>query len=176
MFGLVWFGVTHPLFPSSFSSGDNNRVVEYLNKKLDIYENKQPDEEKYTQTLKLFLPDSKYYDSIKDAKNSPSIGKIYIRLIDITERNDTKTITSAFKDRRLRASASPNTTASSLLEQVEADVYSKSNLKELYETLLQQADTDDTIDTQVTQIKLLQLYRKQLPALPKKNEVSDMNI
>ncbi|ORZ18014.1 hypothetical protein BCR42DRAFT_412963 [Absidia repens] len=159
------------VLPKIVVSGDNNRVVEYLSKKLDIYENKQPDKEKYTQTLKLFLPGSKYYDSIKDAKNLPSIGNIYSSLIDITEQNDTKTITSAYKDRRLRASASPNATTASLLEQVEADVYSKSNLGELYESLLQQADKDDTIDVQATQIKLLQLYRKQLAALPKKNEI-----
>ncbi|KAI8097505.1 uncharacterized protein BX664DRAFT_293076 [Halteromyces radiatus] len=157
------------ILPKLISSNDGNRVAEYLNKKLDIYENKQPDESKFINTLKLFLPNSTYYDLIKNSSNLPSTTKIYTNLIMIAEKSATKAIESGFKDRRLRASASPNVTATTLLEQVEADVYSKSDLASLYETLLRQDDT--SIDTQDVQVKLLELYRKQLPALPSKTDV-----
>ncbi|KAI8341483.1 hypothetical protein BC941DRAFT_510688 [Chlamydoabsidia padenii] len=163
-------GIIDKLLSSLVLSNDNNRVAEYLNKKLDIYENKQPNEEKFIETLKLFLPGSIYYDIIKDSKDLPSTTKIYTHLVAITERNDAKTIDSLCKSRRLRANTSSNTTATSLLLQVEAEVYRNSNICKYYEALLQQADTDDSVDVQAIQIKLLELYRKQLPALPSKSK------
>lgn len=90
----------------------------------------------------------------------------------ITERSDAKAIASLYKDRRLRASTSPNTTATSLLEQVEAEVYKRSDIGNIYEILLKEADTDSSVDALALQIKLLELYRKQLPLLSHKGEVS----
>jgi hypothetical protein len=93
-------------------------------------------------------------------------------LAAITERSDAKAIASLYKDRRLRASTSPNSTAASLLEQVEAEVYKRSDIGGIYEILLKEADTDSSVDVLALQIKLLELYRKQLPLSSNKGEVS----
>ncbi|KAI9307176.1 hypothetical protein BJ944DRAFT_238079 [Cunninghamella echinulata] len=161
--------IDHAL-PHLIISGDGNRVVDYLNKKLDIYETKQPDEAKFIETLQLFLPTSKLYNLIKDAKNIPSASKIYKYQMDLVERNDMKAIESTYKSRRFKIS-NASTSTTSLYENVEAEVYNKSDIINIYETLLNQPD--DEVDKLAIQIKLLNVYRKLLPAKKNKKELYD---
>ncbi|CAO3639771.1 unnamed protein product [Cunninghamella blakesleeana] len=156
------------VLPLLILSGDGNRVVDYLNKKLDIYETKMPDEVKFIETLQQFLPTSKHYNLIKDAKNIPSTSKIYKYQMDLAERSDCKAIESTYKSRRFKINNAPST-AASLYESVEAEIYSKSDIISIYETLLEQPD--DEVDKLDIQTKLLNIYRKILPAKKNKNEV-----
>ncbi|ORX43026.1 TPR-like protein [Hesseltinella vesiculosa] len=158
------------ILPKLALKGDGNLLVTLLNKKLDIYENKVPNEQALTSTLKLYLPGSQYYDLIKDSKNLPDKTSIYRQLINVAESNDVNAIETTYKNRRLRINAkSADTTG--LRDQVESEIYSQSKLPFLYETLLDATEDPENIRT--IQLKLLSLYRKQLFAMKDKSEVCE---
>ncbi|KAI8379442.1 uncharacterized protein BYT42DRAFT_568792 [Radiomyces spectabilis] len=151
------------LLPRTIESGDGNRLADYLKKQLDIYENKIPNEEKFVDTLKKFLPDSPVYDLLKAASSVPSAVEIWTKLIRITETNEKRQIEKEVHSRRFRVNAG---SLSEVQEEVEAEVYGKSNLGHMYEQLLGLGESSPEL-----KVKLLHFYRRRLPGVTEKKEL-----
>ncbi|KAI8140771.1 hypothetical protein BJV82DRAFT_621045 [Fennellomyces sp. T-0311] len=153
--------IIHEILPKVIESGDGNRLGDYLNKLVDVYEN--TDQDKYIVTLKLFLPDSPYYDIIKDTKAMRQPIDIWTTITNLTEADQAKMVESRVHSRRMGVHAGP---AEEVRAQVEAEVYSKSQLGEMYENLLKLAEAPDT--NRSLQLKLLNFWFKRLPGVPEK--------
>ncbi|KAI9489583.1 hypothetical protein BDB00DRAFT_842592 [Zychaea mexicana] len=156
--------IIHDILPKVIESNDANRLVEYLNKLVDVYES--TDQDKYIVTLKLFLPGSPYYDLIKDTKSMRRPIDIWTTITNLTEADQSRMVESRVQSRRMGIHAGP---PEEMRAQVEAEVYSKSQLGDMYENLLKLSDSPDTI--QALQLKLLSFWFKRLPAIVEKSKV-----
>ncbi|KAI9271925.1 hypothetical protein BDA99DRAFT_534395 [Phascolomyces articulosus] len=156
--------IIHEILPKVIESGDGNRLVDYLNKLVDIYE--KNDQDKYIVTLKLFLPDSPYYNIIKDTKGIRQPLDIWTTITELTEADQSRMVESRVQSRRMGIHAGP---PEEIRAQVEAEVYSKSQLGDMYEKLLDLADTHEK--TCALQLKLLSFWFKRLPAIPEKSTI-----
>ncbi|KAF7726139.1 Superkiller protein 3 [Apophysomyces ossiformis] len=157
-------GTIEQILPQIVESGDGNKLADYLCKLVDIYENKQKDETKYIETLRLLLPGSRYYNLIKNSSNIPKPAEIYSKIVDITESEEAQMIESRIQSRRFRVNAGP---LNQVRAEVEAEVYGRSKLGEMYETILELGLN------QPLQIKLLRFYWKRLPGVSDKGELYD---
>ncbi|KAI9022171.1 hypothetical protein CLU79DRAFT_719153 [Phycomyces nitens] len=152
------------LLPRLLKSGDGNRLADYLNKLLDIYGSKEKDEEKYIEVMKYFLPGSKYYDIVKTAADIPRPLDIWKTLVAKTETEEADLIETRINSRRFMVSAGP---LGEVKAKVEAEVYEKSKLGEMYETMLKlNPDNKEEL-----QIKLLDFWRKKIVGVSEKAEV-----
>ncbi|KAI9312434.1 hypothetical protein BX666DRAFT_2142351 [Dichotomocladium elegans] len=159
--------IINDLLPRVAESGDGNKVVDYLNKLVAIYDGK--DEEKYVATLKLFLPSSQYYDLIKDQKGMRRPIDIWTIIAEITASNQDKLVESRIQSRRLGVRGGP---IELIRPEVEAEIFSKSQLGQMYENLLELAEQNDaSAETKRDlELKLLNFYYKRIPGVADKTE------
>ena len=95
---------------------------------------------------------------------------IWTTITNLVETDQAKMVESRVNSRRMGVHAGP---AEEVQAQVEAEVYSKSQLGEMYENLLKLADTPDTIRS--LQLKLLTFWFRRLPGIPDKYKVTFIN-
>ncbi|KAI7868094.1 hypothetical protein BDF14DRAFT_1912212 [Spinellus fusiger] len=153
------------LLPQAVKNRDGQKIAKYLGKLLVIYESKEKNDDKHIEVLKYFLPDSQYYDFIKDSSNIPQPIDIWTKLIANIEEEEAGVIESRLQARRFTMNSAP---LNQLKSEIEIDVYKKSKLGDMYQSLLD-LDPDNKEEVQT---KLLSFYRKRLIGLLKKSELS----
>lgn len=134
-----------------------------------MYKESEPD--KYFETLKLFLPDSKYYDMIKDQPDLPPQIDIWKLIIEKLEKEQAQKIDSEVASRRFRVSAG---TPAQVQAQVEAEIFGVSKLSIMYEKVLHLIVEDDKEQQQYWNLKLLKFYTKRLTGTRDKAEVNKL--
>ncbi|KAI8975433.1 hypothetical protein BDF20DRAFT_606329 [Mycotypha africana] len=146
------------LLPRLVESGDGAKVADYLKKLLHAYQ-EQNDQDNYLETLKEFLPQSSYYDLIKDQPDLPSQIDIWKRIVQKMEKELKQTVENEVASRRFRMNAG---TPAQILTGVEGDVYSISKLGTVYRNILDLIPADASQEQQVWKLKLLKFSTKQI--------------
>ncbi|KAI8576073.1 hypothetical protein K450DRAFT_258770 [Umbelopsis ramanniana AG] len=140
-------------------AGDGVRLYESIQKLVDIYQNKDADETKFVKALYYYLPGSKYYDLLTSAGSLPKASTIWLQILDLKSRQEEQHIEKEIKARRMRINAGP---PAKLRAQVEAEITAKSDLGNIFETVLQDAESDASADVTAIQTKYFLFLRKRI--------------
>jgi tetratricopeptide (TPR) repeat protein len=156
------------LMPRAIETQDGAKLADYLKKLLNVYKTEN-DEKNHLETLKLFLPQSKYYELIKDQPNLPDPLQVWTTIIASVEKETSHEIDAEVQARRFRVS---NLTPAQVREQVESECYARSKLDTMYQNAID--IQTDPVQVKACKIKLLHLYSKKLLAVTDKKEVKEM--
>ncbi|CAG8473432.1 3809_t:CDS:10 [Gigaspora margarita] len=142
-------------------SNDGQKVLDVINKLVDLYTNRIKDRRSLVATLKYYLPSSPYYETIRNLNNLPSQTQILLQIIELLEKDEIERIRQEIETRRKRLDAGPQAI---IKAQVENEVYSNSELETFYDSLLEIAN-----DSNIPEINISELSIKYVEHLRKKN-------
>ena len=124
----------------------------------------------FAKALYYYLPGSKYYDLLASAGSLPNTSTIWLQILDLKSRQEEQHIEKEIKARRMRINAGP---PSKLRAQVEAEITATSDLGNIFETVLKDAESDANLGADVTaiQIKYFLFLKKRIASEKDKSKV-----
>ncbi|CAG8499538.1 2849_t:CDS:10 [Ambispora leptoticha] len=144
----------------------DEKVLETINKLIDLHKTKKINIRKLVAVLKNFLPQSKSYDLIKNLDGVPTPIQTLCEIAKLLEHEETESLRREVETRRQRLHAGPLAT---IKAQVQTEIYSNSELEEIYENLIEamkSSSEESGVDLKELSIKFLTHLHKKLAAVP----------
>ncbi|RHZ76177.1 hypothetical protein Glove_202g69 [Diversispora epigaea] len=156
-------------------SNDGKKVLDIINKLLDLYANKRKDRQKLIITLKYLSPTtSPYYELIQGLDGLQSPKQILLQLINLTEKEESESIKREIDSRRQRLNSG---TLSSIKIQVESEIFSNSELEGFYDSLFEIIDSSannlDRTEKNRLMMNFFKHLQKKLVAIPLENNINN---
>ncbi|KAG9304605.1 hypothetical protein G9A89_020169 [Geosiphon pyriformis] len=141
---------------------DVKNILDTINKLINLHRDKQRNRLSHVAVLKYMLPGSPCFEMIQNLEGVPKPIQTFSKIRELLEIEESETLVREVERRRQRLNAGPHVT---IKAQVENEVYSNSQLEEIYESLLELAPSDDYTDSNDITLKYVAHIQKKLMAV-----------
>ncbi|KAJ3225984.1 Tetratricopeptide repeat protein 37 [Clydaea vesicula] len=152
-----------------FAANDGKKCLDFIIKLNANYE-KLNDRKRIISGLNMFLPESRYFNLIKDQDNLENTTNILLKIAKLQEQEDQEHFAKEVRTRSMRLGS--DTTANIKLA-VEKEIILSSKLSLIYEDILKKSELSSSESTSFKQ-KLLEFYYKKIQYLPVGTEKNDL--
>ncbi|GBB89353.1 hypothetical protein RclHR1_01600025 [Rhizophagus clarus] len=150
---------------------DSKKVLDVINKLVNLYTEKMKDRKSLISSLKYFLPESPYYNTIKHLDGFPKPTQTLLKIIELIDKDESETIKSEVETRRKRINT--GSSVSEIRSRVLKEVYAYSELEIYYDKLFELNDklNDPSVDVNTLSVNYIKYLQKKIIAVSEKHEL-----
>ncbi|RIA96123.1 hypothetical protein C1645_815807 [Glomus cerebriforme] len=148
---------------------DPKKILEIINKLIGLYTDKIKDRNSLVSFHKLLLPESSYYNTIKQL-NDVSPVQTLLKIIELLDKEESETIKKEFESRKNRINAG---SSSEIKARVQKEVFTHSELEGYYDKLFELIDksNDANVDVNTLSVNYIKHLQKKIVAVSDKHEL-----